>query len=184
MLSVQSASASWFSQLPSEVPETHIDQWQSEKGDSLLVDTDANIGYLVHANGGFTSFPVVTGQERIVHYIGRTYNAKTPNRRWVSESIQEKGKSVTFGRGTFLRLSYEGEGTPYGIHSHAYADTMLSRQMRYGSMGCIIVSKEILDIIIQTFTLNGHHLDVVTTDGFEDGVANYASLQKQIGPKS
>jgi len=134
-MSAQTASAAWFSILPSEIPETPTVEWQAQKGDSFLVDTTKNIGYLVHPKGGYTSFPVATGQKRVVRYIGRTYNATTPNRHWISVSQETKGDRITFGKdGTFFRLSYDGEGTSYGIHSHAYVEKMLSRKSTYVSV--------------------------------------------------
>jgi hypothetical protein len=163
------------------MPETPITEWHSAVGDSFLVDTQANIGYLIHQDGGFTSFPVATGQRRVVRYIGRTYNATTPNRHWISESKETKGDHITFGaEGTFLRLSYDGEGTSYGIHTHAYAEAMLSHQMRYRSMGCIIVSTELLEIIVKTFVSNGETLDVLTIDGFGDDTVNYVTLKEKL----
>ncbi len=163
------------------MPETPVAEWQSEPGDSFLVDTQTNIGYLIHRDGGFTSFPVATGQRRVVRYIGRTYNAATPNRHWISSSKETKGDRITFGaEGTFLRLSYDGEGTPYGIHSHAYAEVMLGDQMRYRSMGCVIVSTEILAVIVKTFEENGEQLDVLTVSGFGDDTVNYATLKAKL----
>lgn len=181
MCTAPTANAAWFSTIPSEIPETPIAEWQPSTGDFFIADTQANIGYLVHTDGGFTSFPVVTGQKRIVRYIGRTYNAATPDRHWVSESREIKDDRITFGKeGTFLRLSYEGDDTPYGIHTHASADSMLGHQMRYRSMGCIIVSKPVLDIVVQTFGQNGKRLDVLTVDGFGDDMVNYATLKEKL----
>lgn len=171
-------AASWFTTIPSEIPETPVADWVPEPGDSFLVDTKTNIGYLIHETGGFTSFPVATGQRKVVRYIGRVYNASTPNRRWVSESKETKGDHITFGaEGTFLRLSYDGEGTSYGIHTHAYAETMLSHQMRYRSMGCVIVSSEQLQTIVETYEGNGGRLDVLTVDGFGEESVNFVTLK-------
>lgn len=173
--------ASWLSLLPSEIPETKIESWKTMSGDSLVVDTKLNIGYLVHAEGGYTSFPVVTGQKRVVKYIGRTYNASTPNKHWKILSKERKGRSITFGEdGTFLRLYDEGESTSYGIHSHLSIETMLDLQDRYRSMGCILVSEEILDIIEQTFLMNRKELSVITIGGFGDEPMNFSMLKEVL----
>lgn len=144
--------------------------WQPQRGDSFVADTSANVGYLVHRNGEFTSFAIATGQRRIVRYIGRVYNASTPNTTWRALSNEVKGDRITFGKqGRFLRLSkFEGsdaERTPYGIHSHAYIQKMLADQDRYKSMGCVLVSEEVLDTVIETYDLNDQSLDVFTVSG-------------------
>lgn len=176
-----SAHASWFSVLPSEIPETPIDNWEPQSGDALIADTETNIGYLIHSEGGFTSFPIATGQRKIVRYIGRTYNAATPNRHWISLSKEIKDDRTTFGKdGVFFRLSYKDEGTSYGIHSHAAWEAMLGHQMRYRSMGCIIVSPSVLDIVGETFSLNNDALQVVTVDGFDDDGINYVTLKSVL----
>ncbi len=142
--------------------------WIPEAGDSMLVDTKENMGYLVHSDGAYYTFPVATGQRRVVRYIGRTYNATTPERNWVVQSEQTKGDRVTFGpRGLFLRLFVDGESTPYGIHGHRDSAKMIAdpSEERFRSMGCIIVDEEILTIIEKTFTLNGGSLSVQTHYG-------------------
>ncbi len=146
-------------------PET----WQPQMGDRLAVDTRENMGYLVHPGGVTLTFPVITGQRRVVRYIGRTYDATTPTRRWVIRSKHIKGDRITFGpTGRFLRLYYKEEETPYGIHEHASEERMFSEQSRYQSMGCVIVPTNILDIIERTFDLNEGSLEVVTQYGVED----------------
>lgn len=143
--------------------------WTPAAGDRVIVDTLENVGYLVRENGDYTSFPVLTGQRRVVHYIGRTYNAATPNKHWTSKSIDIKGRSMTFGEtGTFIRLYDEnGKGTPYGIHSHLAFQTMLDSGDRYRSMGCVLVSEDVLKLIVQTFDRNGGSLEIVTTYGID-----------------
>ena len=141
------------------------------KRDAFIVDTKNNVGYLVHEDGGYTSFLVATGQRRVVHYIGRTYNAQTPARSWTVNSSEIKSDRITFGRqGRFLRLTNNKDDldTPYGIHSHAYVDKMLAGIDRYRSMGCIIVADTVLDNIIATFEMNDEKLNVVTLYGFGD----------------
>jgi len=167
--------------LPSEMPETPLSVWEVRAGDALVVDTQKNIGYLIHENSGYTSFPLITGQRRWVWYIGRSYNATTPVRRWVATSVDIKGDRTTFGpRGIFLRLQYKDEDTPYGIHSHRSVERMMTEYDRFGSMGCIIVKDEILDLLLDTFERNGKKMTVRTVYGLGEAGANYASLQSLI----
>ncbi len=149
-------------------PEVPIDTWQPAVEDRLIVDVKANQGYLVHENGYYTTFPVLTGQRRTVTYIGRTYNAATPIAQWVVKSSDIKGDHVTFGpTGLFLRLTRDGENTAYGIHGHKSFDQMLAEGNRYRSMGCILVSESTLKIVKKTFEGNGNVLEVATVNGLE-----------------
>lgn len=146
------------------VPASASFAWQPMNGDRLVVDTQENMGYLIHPSGEFLAFPVATGQRRVVRYIGRVYNASTPSRSWSVESTDVKGDHMTFGpTGLFLRLYYKDERTPYGIHGHGQSEEMLSSDQRYRSMGCVIVSEDMLQVIRQTYELNGGYLSVVTT---------------------
>lgn len=142
--------------------------WTPRSGDRFIADTKENIGYLLHDDGAYISFRIATGQKRVVRYIGRVYDARTPERHWEARTKHIKGDRITFGpEGTFLRLFIDNEQTPYGIHSHRSIGTMLADADRYKSMGCILVSKEILDIIVQTYELNGNNLPVRTLFGIE-----------------
>lgn len=172
--------------LPSEQAPTNIEEWQPIAGDSFVVDTEENIGFLVHADGGYTSFPVVTGQHRVVRYIGRVYDATTPVRTWTALTQEVKGDRITFGkRGLFLRLFRSGDDrTPYGIHSHAYAEKMLGSIDRYRSMGCIIVSDSVLDILVATYDLNEQRLSVVTVYGMANEQATEPMLQGVLEMRS
>ncbi len=150
----------------------------------MIIDTDSNIGYLIHKEGGYASFPVVTGQKRVVRYIGRTYDARTPNKPWSMLSKEVKGDRTTFGKqGLFLRL-YNADGeTAYGIHTHRSADMMLAAQERYRSMGCILVSQIVLDNIEATFEGNGSRLDVLTTAGLGDETVTFETLREKMAAK-
>ncbi|PIP65785.1 hypothetical protein COW95_00030 [Candidatus Peregrinibacteria bacterium CG22_combo_CG10-13_8_21_14_all_49_11] len=144
--------------------------WRPQRGDIFYVDTQVNRGFLIHESGDFTSFPLATGQRRFVSYIGLYYNAATPVGTWTVKSIHTQGDRVTYGkRGTFLRLYRDGEEwSHYGIHEHLYGNEMLASDQRYRSMGCIIVSREILDTLMATYELNGEELQVVTSYGLDD----------------
>jgi|GEM_PF-820768 len=176
-----SLSAKEITLLPQELPPTPLSRWQTMVGDVLVIDTKDNIGYLVHPEGRYTSFPVATGQRRVVRYIGRIYNATTPTGNWTVLSKETKGDRITFGPlGTFFRLfdDEDTEQTPYGIHSHAYVDNMLSRAERYRSMGCIIVSDEILAAIEVTYEINNDALPVVTVYGLDQDIVTFVSQIK------
>lgn len=148
-----------------------VTHWVPAVGDHFVVNVEQNIGYLEHTDGTALSFRVVTGQQRSVYYIGRSYYAATPVRSWSAESLDYKTDDrVTFGpTGRFFRLYNDGEATPYGIHGHRDADTMLASDNRYRSMGCIIVSEQILDIIEATYRKNGDILQVQTVDATKTG---------------
>ena len=82
------------------------DTWKPEVGDRLIVDTNDNMGYLIHPDGVYLEFKVATGQRRVVRYIGRTYDATTPEESWVAKSLHIKADRITFGpNGHFPRDS-------------------------------------------------------------------------------
>jgi len=151
--------------------EVLVHEWQPQYGDSFVVDTRENMGYLIHRDGQFTRFPVVTGQNRVVYYLGRHYVATTPEAQWEVKSRHIKADRMTFGpSGRFLRLYEDGEEyTPYGIHEYGNEDEMFQTEGRFGSMGCVIVREAIMDILDKTYTLNGYSLNVVTKFGLESG---------------
>lgn len=160
--------------LPS--PPIPITEWHALPGDRLLVDTKENEGYLIHTNGRYTHFPVATGQHRTVCYIGRCYNATTPERTWQVRGRDIKGDRITFGpSGRFLRFFRGDESSPYGIHEYAYEDRMFTGD-RYWSMGCVIVKKEVMDILDATFATNEGVIDVVTKYGITDPKTLTAAL--------
>lgn len=145
-----------------------VDAWIPVAGDRVIVDTEKNVGYVVRENGDYTTFPVLTGQRRVVRYIGRTYNAATPEKAWTVKSVDVKGRSMTFGEtGTFMRLYDEDGHTAYGIHSHLTFKKMLAEGDRYRSMGCVLVNEDILKMLVKTYELNGSTLDVATAFGVE-----------------
>lgn len=151
--------------------ETHQENWVPRDGDSILVDTKENEGYLIHEDKEYIKFPVVTGQHRFVHYIGRFYDATTPTWSWSINELAVKGDRVTFGKeGRFLRMYKDGEEhTSYGFHEHRDEKGMFSDdpEKRYRSMGCVIVRHDIMDILVQTFEQNGS-IDVTTQYGVDD----------------
>lgn len=156
-----------FSASPGLSPTQELLAWQPSIGDQLIIDTKDNLGYLLHPSGQYLSFRLVTGQRRTVNYIGLTYNAATPEKDWIAKSHHVKGDRITYGpSGRFIRLYENGDiYTHYGIHTHAYGDEYLASDNRYRSMGCIIVSEDMFDLIERTYLFNGKHLRVATRYG-------------------
>jgi hypothetical protein len=162
--------------MAAETMYTPIADWQPQLHDRFVVDITTNMGYLVHDNGEFTQFEVATGQLRWVRYIGLSYFAATPERRWEARTYEIKGDRTTFGKdGIFIRLYYKNEKTNYGIHAYKN-DGMITDENgelyaaknRYGSMGCIVPRHTELAIIEQTFNLNNGLMYVITKKGVQD----------------
>lgn len=165
--------------LPMTPVAFHVSEsgWYPEPGDRIAVDTLNNEAYLMHKDGRYIRFPVVTGQRRYVSYIGRYYHAATRNWDWQAKSLHIKWDKVTFGpSGRFLRLYKDGEThTAYGFHeyrtdSEMFEDAdgnLLPAEERFKSMGCIILTAEKMDLIVQTWETNGEVLDVKTIHGIE-----------------
>jgi hypothetical protein len=148
-------------------PETPItpETWIPQPGDRLLVETDINMGHLIKEDGTRLTFAVATGQRRYVAYLGMYYYAATPKQEWVAKESSTQPDRFTFGEeGLFIRMFVDGKRTRYGIHTIANADDIFAResQERYASMGCTLVTQEILDIIEETFKVNGGELHVLT----------------------
>lgn len=141
--------------------------WLPQVGDVLHINTAENLGYLIHSDGRRFVFRIATGQKRAVRYIGLSYFAATPEGSWLVKSHHIQGDRITYGpEGHFLRMYKDGtDYTHYGIHTHASADAMLRERDRYASMGCIIVSGSMLDLLEQTYAANGNQLPVVIAAG-------------------
>ncbi len=141
--------------------------WTPDFGDQLYIDLDTNIGYLLHQNGQFGSFPVATGTRRTVNYLGQKYYAATPATHWEVKGLAVQKSKVLFGTtGRFLRLYNEGlSKTLYGIHAHRDFATWSESGNRFKSFGCIIVSEQMLNVLIDTYELNGKQLAVTTSHG-------------------
>ena len=158
----------WVLSLPSPAlaaSEVPLSLWTPESSDVFVVDVSQNTGYLVHANGSYVRFPVATGRKSYVSYIGRYYKAETPIRTWTAEQKQIKGDRRTFGiSGRFIRLFRDGENSPYGIHSYFKVADWMQEEQRYFSMGCIVVTEEIMDIVERTFDATGQKMTVITTN--------------------
>lgn len=160
-------------QPPPPSPLIPLEQWQPRAGDRFIVDTRENVGYIVHESGEYTTMKVGSGKQQVVRYIGRVYDATTPERFWVVKSSHIQGDRITFGKtGRFLRLYADGDTyTSYGIHPTANIDEILASDDRYRSMGCVLVSEAVMDILMETYELNGERLDVVTRYGIDDVLA-------------
>lgn len=153
--------------------------WQPKAGDRVMVDTDQSIVYLVHEDGTWLGLDGLTGQHRNVSYIGRYYFAATPTGTFMVKSVEEKGRSTTFGEGRFLRLFEQKEGgderTAYGFHSHRQFQQMLDDKAAknawdttgkgHRSYGCILLSEEDLTLVVATLEANDGLLAIETAPG-------------------
>ena len=148
-----------------------VELWTPSIGDRFLVDTESNIGYLVHTNGRYIQFDVATGQRRYVSYIGRYYFAATPTWEWTAKTNETKWDRTTYGKdGTFLRLFRNGdERTAYGIHAYKN-DGMHETEDRFRSMGCIVPTHKMLDVIVETMNVNEGEIRVTTQFGIEQNL--------------
>ena len=73
----------------------------------------------------------------------------------------------------FLRLYSNGtDRTSYGIHATENIDWLLKQDDRYKSFGCVLVSNEVLEALLQTYTLNKGELEVATVDGLDTSLLN------------
>jgi len=172
LLAVPSPAA-LLAQIENPTPVAHEitqENWDMEQGDRVLVDTKENMGYIFHEDGRYITFEVVTGQRRNVSYIGRYYNAATPNQDWAAKSIHIKGDRLTFGpSGRFLRLYKDGEEhTAYGFHEYGQEEEIFTgMDTRFRSMGCIIVRTPIMNLLVSTWEANGEYLPLRTVYGID-----------------
>jgi hypothetical protein len=145
--------------------EVDVFDFQASENDTFLVDVPHGMGYLVNEKDRiYTSFRVLTGQRRVVRYIGRRYFAGTPEQTWYARSREIKRDRVTFSSsGEFFRLYFKNAGTPYGIHGYKYYQQNIAKGALYLSMGCILVDDRVLDVIEKSFYATGKNLKVVTT---------------------
>ncbi len=156
---------------PSPALPIEASYWTPEIHDTFIADTESNMGYIVHENGDYTMFRIGSGQQKKVHYMGITYDASTPVEHWAVKSTKIQTDRITFGEsGFFMRLWRDNEETAYGIHATENIKDILASNDRYKSMGCILVSNDILDILKKTYELNGKNLDVVTVEGIWSGM--------------
>lgn len=155
-----------------------VQEWVPMQHDRFIADTEANMGYIVHNDGSYTEFRIGSGQQKTVHYMGITYDASTPLAHWEVKSTTIQTDHGTFGpTGFFLRLYQNGtEYTSYGIHSTGNINDILAGNDRYKSMGCLLVSNTVLDLLKKTYELNGDDLDVVTVFGLSDMLASNVNM--------
>lgn len=160
--------------IPHNVPALPFDQFEPIAGAAVVVDTKNAQLYIINPDGVFTSVPALLGQNRVVHYLGRTYKATTPEERWVVRSIHTQGDRITFGKdGTFLRLYKNGkERTAYGIHGHRYFQQMLAEGDPYRSLGCVLVADDVVKKVQKAYELNSKELTVVTVYGIDESTVD------------
>ena len=143
----------------------NVGEFEPADGDYLLADLSRGVGYLANnGNKSFTTFPLLSGQHRYVYYIGRYYYAATPEQKWVVKEMNIQGDRITFSEsGRFLRMYANGETyTSYGIHGHAHFETMIERDSKFQSMGCLLVSDEVMDVLEKSFYANENGMRVLT----------------------
>ncbi len=148
-------------------------QWESvdvenfipSQGVYFQADVSKGVGYLINQeNRTFTKFPILSGQRQYVCYIGRCYYGATPEQEWIVKEMNIQYDRITFSEsGKFLRLYANGDTrTSYGIHGHAHFDYMLQKDTIFQSMGCILVSDDVMDVIEASFYANGNTISVLT----------------------
>lgn len=142
-----------------------IDQWVPEAGDIMICDITENMCYLLHATTDeYLPFRVGSGAKGTARHpvYGYRYNTQTPIMTWTAakKDLQPFGKTRRF-----YRLYVNGKRTHYGIHSYKNIDKWLAEDDRYASLGCIVVSEEMLDIINLTFERSDYSFTVITTEG-------------------
>ncbi len=137
---------------------SRYDKFQVSEGDYFLVDIDDAFGYLINDdNKTYTVFPVMTGALR----------TPTPEQEWAVKEKNIQPNRVIFGEtGEFLRM-YSNEGntrTGYGIHNYGYFEDEIERGTKYLSLGCILVSAEVHDVIEGSYLANGESMHMITTN--------------------
>jgi len=161
--------------------EMTVTDWQPEAADEIFVDVSANIGYILHENGDYISFPVATGLQKQIYWVGKKYFAATPVDSWVIQARDIQIDKVMFGKtGRFFRLYVDGGKTSYGIHGYAYFQKWLEEDDRYKSYGCIVVSEAILDIVDATYVKAGKTIRVTTMSGSEEFFAKIEMTHSPI----
>lgn len=157
-------------------------EWESHPGDELIVDVKNNMGYLVRdGEATYLPFMVATGQKRTVNYLGMQYFAATPIGTWIAKERKIQSDRITFGKsGRFLRLFRGGtEHSYYGIHSFRYVDDWFESGYRYRSLGCVVVTEDIMTIIENSYVANGNQLRVTTTNG-PDVLAKALAMREEL----
>lgn len=157
-----------------------LEKWVPAMEDRFIADTEANQGYIVHTDGSYTTFRIGSGRKETIHYLKRTYKGDTPEEMWTVQSTTIQTDRNTFGKdGLFLRLYSEGKKTHYGIHATSNINEILAGDDRFKSLGCILVSYDVLEILTQTYLLNGKKLEVATVQGLPQTI-NKSVLAKSL----
>jgi hypothetical protein len=61
---------------------------------------------------------------------------------------------------------------------------MLKEDDRYKSMGCILVSDDVLDVLLEILRKSKDGMRVMTTYGFDERIVNGESLNEWLAEKS
>lgn len=143
--------------------------FEASEGDYFLVDIDDAVGYLVNnSSNTYASFPIMTGAKR----------TPTPEKEWVVKEKNIQPNRTIFGEtGEFLRM-YTDEGgtrTGYGIHNYAFFEEEIENGTKYLSLGCILVSASVHDLIEKSYLASGENMKMITTNDVD--LSSYVKLR-------
>lgn len=142
-----------------------LSTFEAGSGDYMVADIERSVGYLVSTeHHEIMPFVLLSGQKRFKGRFGGVTYEGTPEIDWVVRQMDVKGDRVTFGdTGRFFRM-FDGESrTAYGIHSHKYFQYMSDSDNYFRSLGCLLVSDDVLDVIQKSFEANDNILNLKTT---------------------
>lgn len=161
-----------------EVVLEHLEGWEMQKGDWIIVNVAENTLQYVREDHSDMSEKVRIGSGKILapgkkfHYLGMSYDPKTPEKVWEIRSKNQQGWYNVFGtkeakEQLFLRL-YEVKGekriwTHYGIHTTPELETIFTNDAGFGSWGCVLTRYDLLKNIEELYELNDNVVRVVTT---------------------
>ena len=88
----------------------------------------------------------------------------TPETDWVVKEKNIQPNRVIFGEtGEFLRMYKNGDiRTGYGIHNYKFFEYEIENGRKFLSLGCILVSAEVHDMIEESFLANDSALEMKT----------------------
>jgi len=131
-------------------------EFEPSYGDYFMVDIENGIGYLANDfTRRMTVFPVMTGAKR----------TPTPEKEWLVLEKNIQSDRITFSKsGEFFRM-YLDEGekrTSYGIHGYAYFAKEIKNGRKFLSLGCVLVSDDVLDVIEESFLADNEKMRIST----------------------
>jgi hypothetical protein len=133
--------------------------WEKRPGDRIFVDLNTNEIYFQRAYGSAISARIQggSGVNRMVTWLGMTYNGATPEGKWLIKEKVNKNLFWVFGSKEsseqlffrMFRLNEDGstEFTHYGIHTTPNIDSIITNSAGYGSYGCVLTSYDLLKFV-------------------------------------